>query len=79
MMDNVKDSMNIRMNYCNPDEHVPQVERSIRVIKERCRTHYHRMPFKTIPRMMIRALVEQCCKLLNVIPEKGVGVGIEIL
>jgi len=71
MMDEVKDSLNITMNYCNPDEHVPEVERSIRVIKERCRAHYHRLPFKLIPRIMIRALGEQCCKLLNVIPAKG--------
>ena len=71
MIDKVKDSMNIRINCCNPNEHVPQVERSISVIKEWCRTHYHRMPFKIIPRVMIRALGEQCCKLLNVILAKG--------
>ena len=36
MMDKVKDEMGVIMNYCNPDEHVLEVERSIRVIKERC-------------------------------------------
>ena len=29
------------------------------------------MPYKMIPRVMIRALGEQCCKFLNIIPAKG--------
>ena len=34
MMDQVKDAMGVTMNYCNADEYVPEIERSIRVIKE---------------------------------------------
>ena len=71
MMDKVADTLEITMNYCNPDEHVPPIERGIRVIKERCRVHYHRMPYKVIPKVMIRVLGEQCCKMLNIIPAKG--------
>ena len=35
MMDVVSDDLGVEMNYANPDEHVPEIEQSIRVIKER--------------------------------------------
>ena len=38
MMDTVSDELDIDMNYANPDEHVPEIERSIWVIKESFRT-----------------------------------------
>jgi hypothetical protein len=55
----------IRMNYANPQEHVPEVERSIRVIKERFRVAFHRLPFKRIPKIMIKILAMECTKKLN--------------
>ena len=53
------------MNYANPQEHVPEVERSIRVIKERFRVAFHRLPFKRIPKIMIKILAMECTKKLN--------------
>ena len=41
MTDEVKDKLDIDMNYANPGDHVPQAERNNRVIKERIRVGYH--------------------------------------
>jgi hypothetical protein len=55
----------VRMNYANPQEHVPEVGRSIRVIKERYRVAFHRLSFKRIPKIMIKILAMECTKKLN--------------
>ena len=54
MMDSVKDDMDIDMNYSNAKDHVPEAERNNRTIKERIRAGYHRLPYKKLPRVMIR-------------------------
>ena len=71
MMDKVSDELGIEMNYANPDEHVPEIERSIRVIKERFRTAYYRLPYRQIPKTMIRYLAMKVTSDLNLFPVKG--------
>ena len=46
----------IQFNFSNPNEHVQEAERNIRVIKERVRSIYHRLPFNRMPRAMVQAL-----------------------
>ena len=58
-------------NYANAQEHVPEAERNIRVIKERFRAIFHRSPFKTLPRSVIKYLVMECARKLNFFPAKG--------
>ena len=43
-----------QVNLCNPDEHVGDIERSNRTLQDRVRVSYHRLPFRVIPRAMIR-------------------------
>ena len=71
IMDPVADEMDIIMNYANPDMHVPDIERNNRVIKERFRIAYYRMPFKKIPKIMIRYLAMVCAKQMNIFPAKN--------
>jgi len=71
IMDPVADEMDIKMNYANPDMHVPDIERNNRVIKERFRIAYYWMPFKKIPKIMIRYLAMVCTKQLNIYPAKN--------
>ena len=71
IMDPIKRTMNIQMNYASANEHVPEIERSNRVLKERCRAVFHHLPYKAIPRSMIRALVEESAEKLNYFPPKG--------
>ena len=71
MMDAVADGLNVHMNYTNTDDHVPEAERNNRTIKERFRATVNGLPFKTMPKAMIRKLVQLCVKQLNMFPAKG--------
>jgi hypothetical protein len=62
---------NIHLNYSNPNEHVPDIERSIRVIKERIRSTYHRLLYDRLPKIMVKILVSESAKRLNFFPAKG--------
>jgi hypothetical protein len=52
------------MNYASPQEHVPEAERNNRVIKERFRSAFHRLPFNKIPKIMFKILAMECGKIL---------------
>ena len=52
-------------------EHVPLVERSIRTVKERNRATIHGNPFKLLPRVLIKSVVQECTRQLNFFPAKG--------
>ena len=45
---------NYKMYSANPQEHVPEAERNNRVIKERFRAAFHRLPFKKMPKIMVK-------------------------
>jgi hypothetical protein len=53
------------------DEHVGIIERSVRTIKERCRTMTHSMPYKKIPKIMVVAMVECATLWLNAFPSSN--------
>ena len=46
-------SMDINLNCTFADEHVPEIERQIRVIKEKTRAGHHTLPFDCIPKLMV--------------------------
>ncbi len=54
LMDPVKDELGVDMNYTTTDEHVPEAERNNRTIAERIRCAYHNLPYKAIPKLMLR-------------------------
>ena len=71
MMDQVKDNLDIDMNYTNTDDHVPEAECNNRTIEERIRAAFHQLPYKAIPKIMIRYLAMESVKKLNMFPNKG--------
>jgi hypothetical protein len=71
LMNELQDVYNITVNYANPQEHVPEAERNNRVIKERFRSAFHRLPFSKIPKIMVKVLAMECAKKLNFFPPKG--------
>ena len=71
LMERVKDDLGVRMNFTNALDHVPEAERNNRTIKERVRAAYHRLPYKAIPRVMIKYLVETQASQMNYFPVKG--------
>jgi hypothetical protein len=71
MMDKVKDDLGACMNFTNALDHVPEAERNNRTIKERVRAAYHQLPYKALPRQLIRYLVQTQASQLNLFPAKG--------
>jgi hypothetical protein len=59
------------INIADADDHVSGVERSIRTVKERTRCLVHILPYKRLPRVMIRSGVENSNRALNQFPVQG--------
>ena len=59
------------LNTTAANEHVPKIERYIRVIKERTRCTRHTLPFKFIPILMLVEMVYMSCMWINAFPPKG--------
>ena len=65
---------NVSLEICGPDEHVPEVERSIRMMKETMRATAHGLPYRRLPKIMIIELVAMATRCLNGFPkEDGVS------
>jgi hypothetical protein len=64
-------SNGIVLNTTAANEHVPKIERQIRVIKERVRATRHTLPFKVIPLTMLISLVYSSILWINAFPPKG--------
>jgi hypothetical protein len=70
MMERVNDNLDVNMNFTNAQDHVPEAERN-KTIKERIQAAYHRLPYKALPRIMIRYLAMYQVNQLNLFPVKG--------
>ena len=70
-MDEVTDEMDIEMEYAAPGEHQPEAERNNRLVGERIRAAYHRLPYKAMPKLMLRYLAITAAEQLNYFPVKG--------
>ena len=58
----------INLNTTAAREHVPEIERQIRVVKERARSVYNTLPFAHVPSAVIVELMRQCVMWLNAFP-----------
>ena len=57
------------INTCAANEHVPEIERAIRLVKERARGVYNTLPFKDgIPRLMVIELIYFSVLWINAFP-----------
>ena len=68
LMQELESIYEVKMNYASAQEHVPEIERSIRVIKERFRATFHRLPFTRLPAIMIKILAMESTKKLIFFP-----------
>ena len=67
-------SGNVSLEICGPDEHVPEVERSIRTMKETMRAMAHGLPYRRLPKLMVTELVAMATRCPNGFPkEDGVS------
>jgi hypothetical protein len=60
----------INLNTLPCQEHVPEVKRYIRTLKERVQSHYNTIPFTLMPPIMMIELVHYCNFWLNSFPKK---------
>jgi hypothetical protein len=61
----------INLNVAAAAEHVPDIKRQIRVIKERVRALWHKLPYNKKPKALIIALVQHVIQWLNNFPPNG--------
>ena len=59
------------VNLTSAKEHVPDIERRIRLVKERSRATRHRLLFQRILQLMVTHMVLFVVKMLNYFPPKG--------
>ena len=63
--------MGVHLNIISANEHVPEIERRVRVIKERSRSTRHNLPFTYIPKAMVVTMVGNATAWINAFPPKG--------
>jgi hypothetical protein len=71
MMNKVKDDLNVKLNFTNAQDPVPEAERKNRTIKEPIRAPYQCLPYKATPPIMIRYLAMNQANQLDLFPVKG--------
>jgi hypothetical protein len=60
-----------KVNLTSANEHFPEIEPRIRVVKERARSFRHSLPFNRIPKLLTIHIIFVAVKLLNHFPPKG--------
>jgi hypothetical protein len=64
----------IEINTTAKNEHVGEIERKIRSLKDRCRSMVAAMPFKVLPNIIIKAMITNVVMLMNAhIDKQGVS------
>jgi hypothetical protein len=58
----------VQFNFSAQNEHVPDIERYIRTVKDRVRSCYNTLPYSRIPRLMLSRLVGNAVFWLNAFP-----------
>ena len=61
----------IKLNMVAAGEHVGNIERSNRTVKEGTRCHIHRCPYERYPRVMVAGCVVKAVKDLNQLPSQS--------
>jgi hypothetical protein len=61
----------VALNTTAAREHVGEVERKIRVIKERARGTFNTLPYKKLPKLMVIELLHFCIMWMNSFPMKS--------
>jgi hypothetical protein len=60
----------IRFSICSADDHVPEIERAIRTVKETIRSTIHGMPFACLPRVLVKELAAAAIRTINMLPHR---------
>ena len=67
-------SLGVTLNEASRDEHVGEIERFIRTVKERMRAIYNTLPFQKIPARLVAEMAKACMFWLNsLLPQNNFG------
>jgi Reverse transcriptase (RNA-dependent DNA polymerase) len=58
----------IHFSICSADDHVPEIERAIRTVKESIRATIHGMPYTRLPRVLVKELAAHAVRTVNMLP-----------
>jgi hypothetical protein len=58
----------VHFSICAADNHVPEIERAVRTVKESIRATIHGMPYARLPRVLVKALVTHATRTINMLP-----------
>jgi Reverse transcriptase (RNA-dependent DNA polymerase) len=58
----------VRFSICSADDHVPEIERAIRTVKESIRSTIHGMPYSSLPRVLVKELALHAVRTINMLP-----------
>ena len=61
----------VHLHTCAANDHIRDIERSIRKIKERVRCGSHSIPYKKFTKLITRSLVQDMITCLNMFPSKN--------
>ena len=67
-----------QLQVCVRGEHVPRIERSVRTVKEHCRSTCHTVPYPKYTMLMVISLIQNIVQWLNAFPFK-VGISEEMV
>ena len=56
LLNDAWEQLELTINYANTEDHVGEAERNNRFLMERFRTKFHYLPYKAMPRIMIKGL-----------------------
>ena len=59
------------MNYASRNEHVPEAERNNRTLAATMRATFNNLPYKAVPKAMIKHIGKNAAKQRNMFPAKG--------
>ena len=64
-------TMGVHPNFATANEHVLEIERQIRVLKERARACRHSLPFAYLPFLVFVEMMHNAALWVNVFTSKG--------
>jgi hypothetical protein len=71
LFEHLADDMDIKLNCCTTNEHIPEAERNNQTIKERMRCIHHGMSFEVVPKQVTTESSKVGGTTLNMFPAKG--------
>jgi hypothetical protein len=71
ILEPIEEDLQIQLVFSPANAHVPEAERNNRVLQERIRAAFHRLPYKALPKAILKILASESAVKLNFFPNKN--------